>query len=139
MKKLYSTIMLLAMMVAALSFTACGDDDDDFDDYSLIGTWECVKVEGWAKKNTVHTYLQLRKDGTYILINDHGRGGTIIEKGAWKVTGNLFVRTYNDSKLGQTTATYDIIEIKSDRFVVSVIGNTGYYDRISDTVIKKYL
>lgn len=29
MKKLYSTIMLLAMMVAALSFTACGDDDED--------------------------------------------------------------------------------------------------------------
>jgi len=27
MKKLYSTIMLLAMMVAALSFTACGGDD----------------------------------------------------------------------------------------------------------------
>ena len=27
MKKLYSTIMLLAMMVAALSFTACGSDD----------------------------------------------------------------------------------------------------------------
>ena len=29
MKKLYSTIMMLAMMVAALSFTACGGDDDD--------------------------------------------------------------------------------------------------------------
>lgn len=32
MKKLYSTIMLLAMMVAALSLTACGGDDDDSDD-----------------------------------------------------------------------------------------------------------
>lgn len=29
MKKLYSTIMMLAIMVAALSFTACGGDDDD--------------------------------------------------------------------------------------------------------------
>lgn len=29
MKKLYSTIMMLAMMAAALSFSACGDDDDD--------------------------------------------------------------------------------------------------------------
>ena len=29
MKKLYSTIMLLAMMVAALSLTACGGDDDE--------------------------------------------------------------------------------------------------------------
>ncbi len=31
MKKLYSTIMLLAMMVAALSLTACGGDDEDGD------------------------------------------------------------------------------------------------------------
>ncbi|MBQ2950158.1 MAG: hypothetical protein IJE12_03800 [Prevotella sp.] len=29
MKKLYSTIMMLAMMVAALSLTACGGSDDD--------------------------------------------------------------------------------------------------------------
>jgi uncharacterized lipoprotein YehR (DUF1307 family) len=29
MKRLYSTIMLLAMMVAVVSFTACGGDDDD--------------------------------------------------------------------------------------------------------------
>ena len=29
MKKLYSTIMMLAMMVAALSFTACSKSDDD--------------------------------------------------------------------------------------------------------------
>ena len=29
MKKLYSTIMMLAMMVAALSLTACGGDDED--------------------------------------------------------------------------------------------------------------
>ena len=29
MKKLYSTIMMLAMMVAALGLTACGSDDDD--------------------------------------------------------------------------------------------------------------
>ena len=29
MKKLYSTITMLAMMVAALSLTACGGSDDD--------------------------------------------------------------------------------------------------------------
>jgi hypothetical protein len=32
MRKTYSTVMMLAMMVAALSFTACGGDDDDNDD-----------------------------------------------------------------------------------------------------------
>ena len=29
MKKLYSTIVMLAMMVAALSLTACSSSDDD--------------------------------------------------------------------------------------------------------------
>ena len=29
MKKIYSTVMMLAMMVAALGMTACGDDDND--------------------------------------------------------------------------------------------------------------
>jgi hypothetical protein len=54
MKKLYSTIMLLAMMVAALSLTSCGGDDDNGDgggsNSSLVGTWEIVQgvyyVEG---------------------------------------------------------------------------------------------
>ena len=32
MKKLYSTIMMLAMMIAALSLTACGDDDEEEND-----------------------------------------------------------------------------------------------------------
>ena len=36
MKKFYSTIMMLAMMVAALSFTACGGDSDD-DEFDNIG------------------------------------------------------------------------------------------------------
>ncbi len=41
MKKLYSTIMLLAMMIAALSLTACGGDDDNNDinlkqDYDIL-------------------------------------------------------------------------------------------------------
>ncbi len=46
MKKLYSTVMMLAMMVAALSFTACGGDDDEVDngggEASIVGVWECT-------------------------------------------------------------------------------------------------
>ena len=45
MKKLYSTIMMLAMMVAALSFTACGGDDDDFN-YGKRKGKKTLKVDG---------------------------------------------------------------------------------------------
>ena len=56
MKKLYSTIMMLALMVAALGFTACGGDDDEIDNGGgssvLVGTWDAVSSrfyndEGW--------------------------------------------------------------------------------------------
>ena len=46
MKKLYSTIMMLAMMVAALSFTACGDDDDDDGGSSTTGDYLRVTLDG---------------------------------------------------------------------------------------------
>ena len=36
MKKLYFSIMLLVMMVVALSLTACGGDDEDEGQKSLI-------------------------------------------------------------------------------------------------------
>ena len=39
--------MLLAMMVAAMGLTACGDDDDEGDNgntSSLVGTWDIVKA-----------------------------------------------------------------------------------------------
>ena len=59
MKKLYSTILMFAMMVAALSFTACGGDDDEIDtgggDSSvLVGTWDAVSSrfyndDGWEE------------------------------------------------------------------------------------------
>ena len=47
MKKFYSTIMMLAMMVAALSFTACGGDDDDEieGEASIVGVWKCVSAD----------------------------------------------------------------------------------------------
>ena len=44
MKKVYSTFMLLAMMVAALGLISCGGDDGDEstggDTSRLVGTWE---------------------------------------------------------------------------------------------------
>ena len=47
MKRIYFSIMMLAMMVAALSFTACGGDDDDEinGNVSIVGVWECESAE----------------------------------------------------------------------------------------------
>ena len=49
MKPLYSKLTILAMMIAALSFTACGSDDDDeivsSPDSYILGTWRAFKGE----------------------------------------------------------------------------------------------
>lgn len=46
MKKLYSTIMMLAMMVAALSLTACGGDDDENGGSNLKQDYDILQVNG---------------------------------------------------------------------------------------------
>ena len=45
MKKIYSTIMVLAMMVAALGFTACGGGDDD-DNKSFKQDYDVLQING---------------------------------------------------------------------------------------------
>jgi len=58
MKKLYSTIMMLAMMVAALSFTACGGDDDDGDDIDTGGSSYTLTVTNQDGK-VYHTFPKI--------------------------------------------------------------------------------
>ena len=62
MKKVYSTVMMLALMVAALSFTACGGDDDEVDngsgDVSIVGEWECTNLD--FDKNLSGLYVESR-------------------------------------------------------------------------------
>ena len=46
MKKLYSCIMLLTMMVAALSLTACGGDDDGDGGYDFKQDYDVLQING---------------------------------------------------------------------------------------------
>ena len=47
MKKLHSILMMLAIMVTALCFTACSDDDDDKGkvEASIVGVWEITAYD----------------------------------------------------------------------------------------------
>ena len=93
MKKIYSTILLLAMMVAALSLTACGGDDDEIGGNSsfMVGTWSVTSGQGWGgyTGDGEAEYLQFKSNGTYI--NVQFDDGLYITKGTWKVTGNELI------------------------------------------------
>ena len=81
MKKLYSTIMMLAMMVAALSLTACGSDDDDDNSTLIVGVWECTSANygsmGSAVRNNLMEgdILTINSDMTYSIKGNRNSSG----------------------------------------------------------------
>lgn len=98
MKKLYSTMMMLAMMVAALGFTACGGDDDVDNgkvDSTIVGEWECTHFDSDTDypemfESTIYvgTRVCFQSGGTYY--TDYG------ETGRWSLKGNTLTITVND-------------------------------------------
>lgn len=75
MKTIHTIVMMLAMMVAALGITACGDDDDEIDN----GSGESVEgIEGTWAGDMRKTFLVQMYDGKGSVIND-GKGSFIDE------------------------------------------------------------
>ena len=49
MKKM---LLLAAVMFAAVTFSACSDDDDNkIDPNQIAGTWQITLIEGWSVNN----------------------------------------------------------------------------------------
>ena len=114
MKKYYSVLVMLAMMVAALSFTACGGDDDEDDGGNsggnVVGTWVAdaqkelgIEIEGTSSTH----YIQFKADGTMIDVdvNSYDRSvwgeytpddEVIVERGTWKTADGKLYMTDSD-------------------------------------------
>ena len=91
MKRFYSMVTMLAVVVAALGFTACGGSDDDEvgnDNAPIVGIWECTQYycdtdipeligdEGMQRGSIV----SFKSDGIYSTDYD--------EDGRWSLKGN---------------------------------------------------
>ena len=98
MKKLYSTMMMLAMMVAALSLTACGGDDDVDNgkvEASIVGEWECTYLDFDKDYPGLHADAHLnigdrvrfKSDGTIYARFSDGESDT----GRWSMRGNALI------------------------------------------------
>ena len=65
MKKLYSSLMILATMIAGLNFTACGGEDEDeivsSPENYIVGTWRAFKGEVFY--NGERTAVDIDKTG----------------------------------------------------------------------------
>lgn len=100
--------MMLVMMVAALSFTACGSDsDDEGDSNPLVGTWytesldhgEIEYTEVTYKSDMTCTWKEFKADRVTIKDSDYGR---------YKVDGNLLIIWWNDSDGSAWKVTFSI-------------------------------
>lgn len=147
MKKVFSTVMAFAMIMAFVSFTACSKDDKD-ESNGFIGTWKCVLSDHLIEADEVKTtnYLQFKENGTYISVTvyefnlkelgPNTRNEWTVQSGTWKVSGNII---------------YSLIDGVSDEVTYNVSGNqltlkskTGFttpltYSRVADSEIDKYL
>jgi major membrane immunogen (membrane-anchored lipoprotein) len=111
MKKLYSTIMMVAMMVAALSLTACGSDDDDDNSTLIVGVWECTSANygsmGSAVRNNLMEgdILTINSDMTYsIKGNRNSSGRCSIDNNELTISGYK----YKINNLSSTTLSLSI-------------------------------
>lgn len=131
MKKLYSTIMMFAMMVAALSLSACGGDDDDNDVSSngIVGVWEVVSFDFEGGDN-VKSDLKVG-DKLYLFENGTYRDDT--SKGKWKLNGNTL--TIIDDGEYSIPAVMKIEKLTLSEMVLSIdygiFSSTIKYKRVS--------
>lgn len=141
MKKLYSTIMLLAMMVAALSLTACGGDDDEEgggDSSFIVGTWSVSSGQGWGgyTGDGEAEYLQFKSNGTYI--NVQFDDGLYITRGTWRATETEIIMKETEGDL-LGTYTYTILNHTQSTLTLEMWGLMANLARVPDSTIDKYI
>ena len=133
MKKLYSTIMLLAMMVAALGLTACGGDDDDNGNggssNGIVGIWEVVSFDFEGDDN-VESDLKV---GEKLYIFENGTYRDDTSKGRWTLKNNTL--TLIDDGEYSLPAVMDVQKLTSSELVISIdygiFRSTIRYKRVS--------
>lgn len=142
MKKYLS--ILVAVMLAAMSFTltSCGDDDEDEPDNPqenaelLIGTWELTasSMPGTSSKH----YSKFSEDGILLEV-DIEDGVVEIERSKWSKKGDYIYATSMEPGFEDVTFMFTIKTLSNTELVVSLYGITQTFKRVPDSTIDKYL
>ena len=122
MKKLYSAIMLLAIMVAALSLTACGGDDEDDGNSSSSSSTFTITIDGNMKEMSQEVWDLLgRWEGTALLI------GTSI--------GDFRFKFPSGTTFSSFTTGYNSFEDDAEKITIGISSIRCSYASGSATVI----
>lgn len=145
MKKLHSILMMLAIMVAALGFTACSDDDDDKGkvEASIVGEWELIdnyvdpieaEEQGFVTPNDLGTIIEFASNGRCF---EDGN-----DSGSWKIDGN---RLYITSDAFPIPVSYTILQLNDTtlKMEMKITGNlyneqTDDFEEVEVTIQTTY-
>lgn len=129
-------LIFFLAFISIFTFTSCGDDEPSSGNGDLIGTWqeddEFTDVFNDIFDFETYHYIQLRKDGTYIEVDDLDEVEVI--RGTWTRNGNTI---YATNEGGTTKST--IVSLTKNTLVISTLGIEQTFKRVSDSAINKYL
>lgn len=131
MKKLYSTILLLAMMAAVLSLTACGGDDEN---ESGSKGKETLTIDGMTYKcSKTSSVEQTKGSGMYLTVITSSNGSE------WN--GKKLVVHISPSKVSQLNVgdvfEYDEISVRNYNNVSTIELNSYSWDAINGNIVIK--
>ena len=131
MKKLYSTILLLAMMAAVLSLTACGGDEEK---ESRSKGKETLTIDGMTYKcSKTSSVEQTKGSGMYLTVITSSNGSE------WN--GKKLVVHISPSKVSQLNVgdvfDYDEISVRNYNNVSTIELNSYSWDAINGIIVIK--
>ena len=114
MKRIYSKMMMLAIMVATLGFVSCSDDDDDPKVPSLVGTWQCTQVIP-ANNDLLDVESDFVLDDLLKFTSkEYTISGSFSDNGIWDLTGDdLTLR----SAVTDEIIFYDLVQLTANSLV----------------------
>jgi len=148
MKRIYSTLMMLALMVAALSFTACGGDDDDIEEgdesSALIGTWEPISWEGVldpiiGDEDEYPTYWWFKSDHTLKVYNCDSQSVVETINIEWYLNNGIITLKVLDGEYSGVTISFVIYKMEKSSMDWSYYGTSFHFRKVQESVVRKYL
>lgn len=141
MRTLRLIVLAIVAIVMSVNFTACSDDDDDFNISDLEGLWEGVTSEFEEKENGQvvdkdtesldDQRIRFKSDGTITSYYKSGSNWIVEDEGTWSVkNGKIYMRADGEEDVAK------ILELNPQTLVIE-ISESGVEGGISYSYYEK--
>lgn len=135
-----STVKYDMNKVKSIDFTSDDSGNNQDATHLIVGTWLGVSGEGWGMESHADgelPILQINDDGTYIFLDKKNKD-IKIERGRWTIENGNLVRHLIEGEFKGSAIEYSIVSLTAETLVIRILGVTGTYKRVSNSVLDKY-